>query len=168
MIGIRWEQMYIRKNRKGSHEWTTQSHCQHLVNKPHDEYKQNNKTRQKAKKISNTRTDPTKYNSVKIVNGYHHPPPIYNWFVCFNNISVMSWLSVLLVEKVGVPGENYRPVACHRQTLSYNVVHLALIENRTNNISDDCIASCKSNYRTIMTTKAPGLYIIGYLTVIHI
>jgi hypothetical protein len=29
----------------------------------------------------------------------------------FNNISVTSWRSVLLVEKTGVPGENHRPVA---------------------------------------------------------
>ena len=28
----------------------------------------------------------------------------------FNNISVISWLSVLLVEGTGVPGENHRPV----------------------------------------------------------
>jgi hypothetical protein len=27
----------------------------------------------------------------------------------FNNISVISWLSVLLVEETGVPGENHRP-----------------------------------------------------------
>jgi hypothetical protein len=29
----------------------------------------------------------------------------------FNNISVISWQSVLLVEETGVPGENYRPAA---------------------------------------------------------
>jgi len=40
----------------------------------------------------------------------------------FNNISVISWRSVLLVEETGVPRENHRPVASHRQTLSYNVV----------------------------------------------
>jgi hypothetical protein len=28
----------------------------------------------------------------------------------FNNISVMSWRSVLLVGEVGVPGENYQPI----------------------------------------------------------
>jgi hypothetical protein len=28
-----------------------------------------------------------------------------------NNISVISWRSVLLVEEVGVLGENHRPVA---------------------------------------------------------
>jgi hypothetical protein len=31
----------------------------------------------------------------------------------FNNISFMSWRSVLLVEKTGGPGENHRPVACN-------------------------------------------------------
>ena len=29
----------------------------------------------------------------------------------FNNISVISWRSVLLVEETGVPEENQRPVA---------------------------------------------------------
>jgi hypothetical protein len=27
----------------------------------------------------------------------------------FNNISIISWRSVLLVEETGVPGENHRP-----------------------------------------------------------
>jgi hypothetical protein len=31
----------------------------------------------------------------------------------FNNISVISWQSVLLVEETGVPGENHRPAASH-------------------------------------------------------
>jgi hypothetical protein len=41
-------------------------------------------------------------------------------FVClmvlnaiFNNISVISWQSVLLVEETGGPEENQRPVASH-------------------------------------------------------
>ena len=33
--------------------------------------------------------------------------------VTFNNISVISWRSVLLVEEAGVPAENYRPTARH-------------------------------------------------------
>jgi hypothetical protein len=34
--------------------------------------------------------------------------------VTFNNISVISWQSVLLVEETGeVPEENHRPVASH-------------------------------------------------------
>jgi hypothetical protein len=31
----------------------------------------------------------------------------------FNNISVISWRSVLLVEETRVPGENHRAVARH-------------------------------------------------------
>jgi hypothetical protein len=34
----------------------------------------------------------------------------------FNNISVISWQSVILVEETGVPGENHRPVVSHWQT----------------------------------------------------
>jgi len=34
----------------------------------------------------------------------------------FNNISVISWWSVLLEEETGVPGEN------HRQTISHSVL----------------------------------------------
>jgi hypothetical protein len=40
----------------------------------------------------------------------------------FNNISVISWWSVLLLEETGVTGENHRPVAGHKQTLSHYVV----------------------------------------------
>jgi hypothetical protein len=39
------------------------------------------------------------------------------WFMVFNatfnNISDISWRSVLLVEEIGVPGENPRPAASH-------------------------------------------------------
>ena len=38
----------------------------------------------------------------------------------FNNISVIWWKSVLLVEETGVPRENHRLVASRRQTLSHN------------------------------------------------
>jgi hypothetical protein len=31
----------------------------------------------------------------------------------FNNISVISWQSVLLMDETGGPGENYQPVASH-------------------------------------------------------
>jgi len=34
----------------------------------------------------------------------------------FNNISVISWQSVLLVEETGEYRENHRPVASHCQT----------------------------------------------------
>jgi len=55
----------------------------------------------------------------------------------FNDISVILWRSVSLVEETGGPGENHRPAASHWQTLSHNVVHFALIEIRTHNISGD-------------------------------
>jgi hypothetical protein len=51
----------------------------------------------------------------------------------FNNISVISWRSVLLVEETGVPGENHRPVASHWQTLSHNVVSSKTRDERGSN-----------------------------------
>jgi hypothetical protein len=56
-----------------------------------------------------------------------HEPPVFttayklqiSWFwlmvfnATFNNISVISWQSVLLVEETGVPGQNHRPVTSH-------------------------------------------------------
>ena len=57
----------------------------------------------------------------------------------FNNISVISWQSAVLVEKTRVLCENHQPAASHRQTLSHNVIsstpHLSGI--RTHNISGD-------------------------------
>jgi hypothetical protein len=42
---------------------------------------------------------------------------LVGWFMVFhatfNNISVILWQSVLLVEETGVPWENYRPIASH-------------------------------------------------------
>ena len=55
----------------------------------------------------------------------------------FNNISVILWRSVLFMEETGVLRENHRPVASHWQTLSHNVVHLALSRIRTLYISGD-------------------------------
>ena len=43
----------------------------------------------------------------------------------------------LLVVETGEHGGNHQPVASHRQTLSHNVVHLALIEIQTHNTSGD-------------------------------
>jgi hypothetical protein len=79
----------------------------------------------------------------------------------FKNISVISWLSVLLVEETGGPGDNYRFVASHWQTLLHNVVHRTLIEIQLTTslvIGTDCIGSLKFNYHTITTTTAPGQF----------
>ena len=63
-----------------------------------------------------------------------------------NNISVISWRSVLLVDETGGPRENHWPVASNCQTrfeLTTSVV-----------IGTDYIGSCKSNYHTITATMA--------------
>jgi len=52
----------------------------------------------------------------------------------FNNISVISWQSVLLVEETRVPKENHRPVASHWQTFLYNVVSLKSLDDKGINI----------------------------------
>jgi hypothetical protein len=76
-------------------------------------------------------------------------------FVClmvfnaiFNNISVISWRSVLLVEETGVPRENHRPAASYWKTLSHNVAQsnlsqgesyydlLVYFENKSFNVQD--------------------------------
>jgi hypothetical protein len=86
----------------------------------------------------------------------------------FNNISVISWQSVLLVEETGVPGENQGPVASHWQTLSHNVVsntyRLSGFELATFVvIGTDCIGSHKSNYHTI-TKKFSEISIFPYIS----
>jgi len=57
----------------------------------------------------------------------------------FNNIYVILWRSVLLVEETGVPGENHQPVTSHWQTLSHNVASSTphLSEVWTHNVSGD-------------------------------
>jgi hypothetical protein len=73
----------------------------------------------------------------------------------FNNISFISWQSVLLLEETRVPREN------HWQTLSHNVVwstpHQWVGFEYTNYvvIGTDCAGSCKSNYHTITTMTSP-------------
>ena len=74
------------------------------------------------------------------------PPLIIRGWDCamvfnttFNNISVISWQSVLLVEETGVPEENHWPVASKWQIVSHNVVSstLCLSGIRTPNVSGD-------------------------------
>ena len=99
----------------------------------------------------------------------------------FNNISIISCQSVLMVEatavshciifnmmkeaitwqKQKVPWENNWPATSHWQTLSHNDmlygVHLAWTEfELTSVISTDCIGSYKSNYHATTTAKEKG------------
>ena len=93
----------------------------------------------------------------------------------FNNISVISWRSVLLVEKIGVHRQNPPTLAAsHWQTLSRNVVSstsrlgelTALVV-----IGTDCIGSCKSTTiwsqprRPLDSTMSEWDAIISYLSV---
>ena len=86
---------------------------------------------------------------------------VYGCFnTTFNNISVISWRSVLLVDETGVPEEDYHPVANHWPTLLHTIVSSTPRLNGIQTfvvIGTDCIAigSYKSNYHTIMTTTAP-------------
>jgi hypothetical protein len=77
----------------------------------------------------------------------------------FNNISVISWWSVLLVEENGVSGENHWPVASHWQISSHNVVlstpRLSRVRTKLVLIGTDYTGSCKSNYHMITTMMAP-------------
>jgi hypothetical protein len=86
--------------------------------------------------------------------------------VTFNNISIISWWSVFLVEETEVPGENHQPVKSHWQILAHNVVsgtpHLSGI--RTLNFmvkGTDCIGSHKSKCHAITTTTALHPYIVS-------
>ena len=59
--------------------------------------------------------------------------------VTFNNISVISWQSLLLVGETGVPWENHRPAASHWQTISQSCIKFtpAMSRIRTHNLSGD-------------------------------
>jgi hypothetical protein len=76
-----------------------------------------------------------------------------------NNISAISWQSVLLVEE---NGENHWPVASHYQLYHIMLyqVHLAWAGFELNTsvvIGTNCIGSCKSNYH-ITTMTAPYVF----------
>ena len=86
---------------------------------------------------------------------------LVDWCMVFNatsnNISVILWRSVLLVEETGVPGENHRPVSRHWQTLLQSCIEYISpwtgFERTTLVvIGTDCTGSFKSNYHTITTT----------------
>jgi hypothetical protein len=86
----------------------------------------------------------------------------FGWFMVFNatfnNISVISWRSVLLLEETEVPGEHH-----DLPQVTDKLYHIMLYTTPWSRfelttsvvIGNDCIGSCKSNCHTIMATMAP-------------
>jgi len=83
----------------------------------------------------------------------------------FNNISVISWWSVLLVDETRSPRR--KPPTCRKSLTNFITVlyrlHLVMDGIRTTLvlIGTDCTGSCKSNYYTIAITTAPD-FILDY------
>jgi hypothetical protein len=82
----------------------------------------------------------------------------------FNNISVTSWWSILLVEETRGLGENHRSVASHWQTLSHNPV--------SNTIRLSGIQTHNLNYYDIQQKKKSQtrqiLYIVTHINLIWV
>ena len=86
-------------------------------------------------------------------------------FVClmvfnaiFNNISVISWQSVLLVEETGGPKKTTdlsQVTAKIYHIMLFTLSWLRFELTTSVVIGIDCIGSCKSNYPTIMATTVP-------------
>ena len=80
---------------------------------------------------------------------------LLGWFMVlnatFNNISAISWWSVLLVEETGVPGENHQPIAsqCHINVTYCCIEYTSLWKGFEFTtlvvIGTDCTGSCNSN-----------------------
>ena len=74
----------------------------------------------------------------------------------FNNISVISWRSVLLVEETRGPGLNHRQVTDKLYHIMVYTSPWTKFELKTSVvIGTNCKGSCKSNYHMSTTTTAP-------------
>ena len=90
----------------------------------------------------------------------------------FNNISVVSRRSVILVEETAVPGEYHRPFANHWHTVSYNIIsstpRLSWLELTTLVVIDTaCIGSRQSNYNTITTPSSFRDFVSFFFAIQH-
>jgi len=83
-----------------------------------------------------------------------------------NNMSLISWRSVLIVEEIG---QNHQPAASHWQLYIIILYRVCLVwpgfELTTLVvIRTDCICSCKSNYHTTTTVPIVLLHIAHNIT----
>jgi hypothetical protein len=83
----------------------------------------------------------------------------------FNNLSDISWWSVLLVEETGEPRENHPPVGGHWQTFIANIYSIEYtspwvgMELTTLVVMcTDCICICKSNLQYHHDHDGPCIY----------
>ena len=100
--------------------------------------------------------------TVTTVESFLYLDSSFDVWWCLTPLSTIFKLYVAVSFNGGGNWRTHRkPVASQWHTLSHNVVHLTLVEIRTNNISvvigTDCIGSCKSNYHMITTTTDPIL-----------
>ena len=72
----------------------------------------------------------------------------------FNNISVISRRSVLLVEETGQPRETPQITDKHYHIMLYTSPWAGVKPTTSVKIGTDCICRCKSNYTTITATTA--------------
>ena len=83
----------------------------------------------------------------------------------FNNISVTSWRSVLLVEETGVPGENHQPAGVHCYPCSW-IVHSSLcVLCSLLSVFLDCAFFIVCLVFTV--TRVPGLCILHCMSCVH-
>ena len=108
-----------------------------------------------------TTTAAAPHRNISTLHVFHkaHNTTIHVWLevvvfnATFNNISVISWRSVLLMakpecsEKTTVTDNLYH-IMLYRMCLAWAAFELATLVM----ICTDCIGSCKSNYYTILTT----------------